>query len=64
ITLYSLPGFDREMNLPGAPEPILGKATLRLPNEEYEMELYSYESDGCCVTLAFSPKCAKFGRKK
>ncbi|MDE6791889.1 MAG: 4'-phosphopantetheinyl transferase superfamily protein, partial [Muribaculaceae bacterium] len=41
ITLYSLPGIDREMNLPGAPEPILGKATLRLPNEEYEMELYS-----------------------
>lgn len=64
IILHSLPCIDREMNLPGAPEPILGKATLHLPSGEYEMELYSYESDDCCVTLAFSPKCAKFGRKK
>ena len=64
ITLHSLPRIDRKMNMPGAPEPILGKASLRIAGKEYEMELYSYESDLCCVTLAFSPKCAKFGRKK
>lgn len=33
---------------------------------EYEMELYSYESQGesetYIITLAYSPKCAKFGR--
>lgn len=65
IILESLPLIDRQMNLPGAPVPVKGKAKLILPTEEepQDMELYSYESDGCCVTLAFSPKCAKFGRK-
>lgn len=28
---------------------------------EYEMTLYCYESEGNCVTLAFSPKCVRFG---
>lgn len=27
-----------------------------------EMKLYSYISYNCCVTIAFSPKCAKFGK--
>ena len=38
-----------------------------LPRKDYEMELYSYESEGetlnYCVTIAFSPKCAKFAKK-
>ncbi|MDE5881646.1 MAG: 4'-phosphopantetheinyl transferase superfamily protein [Muribaculaceae bacterium] len=93
IIIRQLPEIDHKMNLPGAPAPILGKATLRLPNPniavtstaeettspdrsvpkhldnsvtEHEMELYSYLSEGetesYIVTIAYSPKCAKFGR--
>ena len=44
----------------------LGDATLLIPKdnriEPYEMKIFSYESYGCCVTVAFSPKCAKFGK--
>lgn len=68
IAIEKLPEIDRNMNLPGAPEPVIGKATITLPSETgslaIEMELYSYESEGCCVTIAYSPKCAKFGRKR
>lgn len=67
ITILKLPAIDRKMNLPGAPAPVIGSALLTLPaekgEEKIEMELYSYDSDGYCVTLAYSPKCAKFGRK-
>lgn len=78
ITIKSLPAIDRQMNLPGAPAPIIGKAQVlvadmrnhqdespatEIRKEVVEMELYSYESEGCCVTIAYSPKCAKFGRK-
>ena len=70
ITLLSLPEIDRKMNLPGAPPPVVGKACVILPSHDeatsgpVDMELYSYESEGCCVTIAYSPKCAKFGRKQ
>lgn len=78
ITIKSLPAIDRQMNLPGAPAPVIGKAQVlvadmrnhqdespatEIKKEVVEMELYSYESEGCCVTIAYSPKCAKFGRK-
>lgn len=72
IRIIQLPVIDRKMNLPGAPTPVLGKAVLRIPEKDadgenkksstYEMELYCYESEKHCVTLAFSPKCAKFSR--
>lgn len=68
IILKSLPEIDRQMNQPGAPSPVFGKAFITIPTgngeENFEMELYCYESENCCVTLAYSPKCAKFGRKK
>lgn len=66
ITIEKLPVIDRMMNLPGAPEPVIGKATLAIPEFDtpVDMQLYCYESEGCCVTIAFSPKCAKFGRKR
>lgn len=64
IRIESLPAIDRKMNLPGAPSPVIGKALVIHPLAgEVEMHLYAYESEECCVTLAFSPKCAKFGRK-
>lgn len=68
ITIERLPEIDKMMIFPGAPAPILGKAhlTLSAPDSKhtFEMEMYSYESEGCCVTIAYSPKCAKFGRKR
>ncbi|MEZ3550657.1 MAG: 4'-phosphopantetheinyl transferase superfamily protein [Muribaculaceae bacterium] len=66
ITLLSLPEIDRKMNIPGAPAPAIGKATVSVQTESgkqtQEMELYSYESEGHCVTIAYSPKCAKYSR--
>lgn len=75
IMIKSLPAIDRKMNLPGAPAPVLGKASLSLPEtisdiplrKDYEMELYTYESETeterYIITLAYSPKCAKYSRK-
>ena len=44
----------------------LGKAVVRFPEtsmiEPHEFLLYSYSSYGCCVTIAFSPKCAKYSK--
>lgn len=59
IVIRKLPRLDRNLNQPGE-TPELGKAILM---GNVEMDLYSYESDGYCVTLAYSPKCAKFGGK-
>ena len=67
ITIEKLPEIDRQLNLPGAPVPVIGKAFIALPSDngeaKHELELYSYLSDDCCVAIAYSPKCAKFGRK-
>ncbi|MDE6755275.1 MAG: 4'-phosphopantetheinyl transferase superfamily protein [Muribaculaceae bacterium] len=63
LTILELPSIDTKMNLPGAPAPRLGRANIKIKDETHEMMLYSYRSDDCCVTLAFSPKCAKFGKK-
>lgn len=67
IELLSLPEIDRHMNQKNFPAPVLGKAKIHLPDDSgnkkaYEMTLYSYESDDCCVTIAISPKAAKFGK--
>ena len=45
----------------------LGDAKLILHGmtpEVYELKLFSYESYGCAITIAFSPQCAKFGKSK
>ena len=67
ISIERLPEIDRQMNLPGAPAPVLGKGTILLTTEKgtsrHDIELYSYQSDDYCVTLAYSPKCAKFGKR-
>ena len=39
----------------------LGHATLLLDENE-ALDIYSYTSEGCIVTIAFSPQCAKFGK--
>lgn len=37
-----------------------GKAMIRRDGREYDMNLFCYDSDDCRVTVAYSPKCAKF----
>lgn len=49
--------------LPDPEKKPYGKGEIRFADgRAYEMVLYSYISEGCCVTLAYSPKCAKFKR--
>ena len=40
----------------------LGKAEITVEGKKYPMELFCYDSDDCRVTIAYSPKCAKFIR--
>ena len=50
----------KKLNVP------LGEAIIYIRTESdvenHNMHLYSYVSYGCCVTLAFNPKCAKFSK--
>lgn len=56
----AVPVYDKG-KFPGI---VFGKAMVRLEAEEIELTLYSFESEGFIITLAFSPKCAKFGKFK
>lgn len=38
-----------------------GEAAVKIEDKEYPFVLYTYESEGNIVTLAYSPRCAKFG---
>lgn len=38
-----------------------GEAIVKIEDKEYPFVLYTYESEGNIVTLAYSPRCAKFG---
>ncbi len=38
-----------------------GEAFVRIEGKEYPFVLYTYESEGNVVTIAYSPRCAKFG---
>ena len=38
-----------------------GEAVVKIEDKEYPFVLYTYESEGNIVTLAYSPRCAKFG---
>lgn len=52
VTVYDHAEFD----------PITtGKIRVIIAGKELEFVLYSYESEGNIVTLAYSPRCAKFG---
>lgn len=64
------PGLDfrrdiRIISLPDSETGALGKAWIKpgKESEEVEMDLYAYTSEGSCVTLAYSPKCAKYKKK-
>lgn len=55
------------ISLPDSAAPESAAQSPGLQRKEHEMELYSYLSEGetsdYCVTIAFSPKCAKFAKK-
>ena len=54
VTVYDKNEFD----------PIrTGEGRVLVDGEWQPMVLYSYESEGNFVTLAYSPRCAKFGRE-
>jgi len=70
IRIESLPGISPAVPVYDKnefPEILYGKAVCRCHEEEKEEEieltLYSYESEGHIVTLAYSPQCAKFAKK-
>lgn len=51
----------RILNLPNPATGDIGQGRITLPDGRTEdLELYAYPSEGCIVTLAYSPKCAKF----
>lgn len=62
------PGLDWKENLKILSLPEIdgatGKAAIIFPDGKKEaLELYSYDSDGYIVTLAYSLKCAKFKKR-
>lgn len=64
IIVDSLPEIHDNPALPSAPRPVYGRARIVMPSGEVvAMRLYSYRSDDCVVTVAFSPRCARFGRQ-
>lgn len=61
IIIESLPQPSSPVLLPEGQTPGCGKAYIKFPSgEQIQMQLYCYDSENCCVMLAFSPKCAKF----
>lgn len=61
IRIIELPPFGLPTAMAGAGEPPVGKGEIILAGGEREiLDLFCYESEGCCVMLAYSPKCAKF----
>lgn len=68
ITINSLPEIDASPEIVDGKDALkIGVATLTLREAGdnagvHEMKLYSYESFGCCLTIAYSPKCAKFAK--
>ena len=60
LRIISLPEIDKNPALPGH-KAGLGSGTALTPDgETVELSLYCYDSENCCVMIAFSPKCAKF----
>lgn len=53
------------LDMPDVETGALGKASITLASgETTEMNLYSYLSDDFIVTIAYSPRCAKFKSKR
>lgn len=56
----AVPVYDKKIF-----DPItLGNAEVKIGETNYPFILFSYESEGNIVTLAYSPRCAKFGKNQ
>lgn len=67
IEIERLPGISPAVpvyNPKEFPEIVYGKALCLRGEEKVELTLFTYESEGNIVTLAYSPKCAKFSKKE
>lgn len=66
IRIEKLPKLGPAAPLKDAPalDTLLGEGLFIDGEQTHKFNLYSYESEGNIVTLAYSPKCAKFGREK
>jgi len=63
LTVTALPEVDKTPALPGHKARTGKGIAIRPDGEKVELELYCYDSEGCCVTIAYSSKCAKFAVK-
>lgn len=59
LQITSLPALHDPEAQP-ATKPATGTACLNLPDRSIAMELYAYRSADFIVTLAYSPRCAKY----
>lgn len=59
LRITSIPTLQTQFPL-SADATVVGKAFIRRHDGEYPMNLISYISDGYIITVAYSPKCAKF----
>jgi phosphopantetheinyl transferase (holo-ACP synthase) len=63
------PGLDFRKDIhiskfPDMKNATIGEAEVVFSDGHTEpFELFSYESEGCCVTIAYSPKCAKYQKR-
>ncbi len=65
IRIEKMPGISPAVSVYDKkefPEIVFGKAKCKRGEEEIELTLYTYESEGHVVTLAYSPQCAKFAK--
>lgn len=59
LRIVTLPTLQTQFPL-SSDSSVEGKTLIRRPEGEYPFDLISYLSDGYIITVAFSPKCAKF----
>lgn len=63
IRLLKLPVPGAPTMLKGQKPPTVGLAEITVPERGVvQVELYCYYSEDFCITLAYSPKCAKYNR--
>ncbi len=63
LKVSSLPEIDKTPALPGHKCRLGTGSAVTAEGETVDLSLYCYDSEGCCVMIAFSPKCAKFAVK-
>lgn len=64
IKIISLPELHDSPADPASEAPVYGRGKVEMPDgRTVEFVLYSYASEECVVTLAYSPKCATWKKR-